>query len=113
MTEDKDTLTIGADGSVMHSLHAGQGGRIIVRLLKTSPTNAALSALYVLQTATSALTGLNTITVNDPVRGDNITGSFMAFLRFPNIVYAKEGGMNEWTFTGIVNQILGDGNIAV
>jgi hypothetical protein len=39
MTEAKNTMTIGADGEVMHSLHAGKAGTITVTLLKTSPVN--------------------------------------------------------------------------
>lgn len=35
----KNTMTIGADGEVMHSLHADKSGTITVNLLKTSPTN--------------------------------------------------------------------------
>ncbi len=35
----KNTMTIGADGEVMHSLHADKSGTVTVNLLKTSPTN--------------------------------------------------------------------------
>ncbi|MBU6429818.1 MAG: DUF3277 family protein, partial [Cyanobacteria bacterium REEB65] len=37
--EDQGSLTIGAGGEGMHSLHADKSGRINVRLLKTSPIN--------------------------------------------------------------------------
>ena len=50
MTEDKNTMTIGADGSAMHSLHAGKSGTVSVRLLKTSPVNKQLMTLYNYQT---------------------------------------------------------------
>jgi hypothetical protein len=43
MTEAKNTMTVGADGEVMHSLHAGKSGTITVTLLKTSPVNKKLS----------------------------------------------------------------------
>jgi hypothetical protein len=109
MTEDKDTMTWGADGTLMHSLHAAVAGRIIVRLLKTSPTNANLSVMYNTQTISSALWGYNTITISDLARGDTITGQQMAFMKFPNVVYAKEGGVMEWTFGGVINQLLGSG----
>jgi hypothetical protein len=46
MTEAKNTMTIGADGEVMHSLHAGKSGTITVTLLKTSPVNKKLSLMY-------------------------------------------------------------------
>src|SRR4051812_15698354 len=68
--EDKNTMNHGADGPAMHSLHAAKPGLITVRLLKISPANAQLDALYNLQTANPALHGQNTITVSDPQRGD-------------------------------------------
>ena len=34
MLEAKNTMTIGADGTPMHSLHAGKSGTITVTLLK-------------------------------------------------------------------------------
>lgn len=40
MAGDKNTMTIGADGEGMHSLHADNSGTITIRFLKTSPTNA-------------------------------------------------------------------------
>jgi hypothetical protein len=46
MTEEKNTMSIGADGSVMHSLHAGNGGTVTLRFLKTSPTNQMLSVMF-------------------------------------------------------------------
>ena len=39
----KNTMTIGADGEVMHRLHADKSGTVTVNLLKTSPTNKKLS----------------------------------------------------------------------
>lgn len=105
MAEDKDTMVIGADGAVMHSLHAGQGGTITVRLLKTSPTNKLLQVMYDLQTISSALHGQNTITIINAASGDVITGLEAAFRRQPSITYAKEGGVLEWAFN--VGRIFG------
>ncbi|CAK8737758.1 hypothetical protein SODG_001487 [Sodalis praecaptivus] len=34
MTEAKNTMTLGADGEGMHSLHAGKSGTITINLLK-------------------------------------------------------------------------------
>src|SRR5215472_4321031 len=62
---DKVTKVVGADGAVMYNLHADQSGRIIVRLQKISPTNALLGAAYQSQITDSALTGVNTVVVND------------------------------------------------
>jgi len=111
MSEDKDTMTLGADGTLMHSLHAAIAGRITIRLLKTSPTNGFLSQLYNTQTVSAAFHGQNTISIQDKARGDTITGSQMAFMRFPNVVYAKEGNIMEWAFGGLINQQLGSGTV--
>lgn len=113
MLEDKSTMTIGADGTPMHSLHAGQGGRITIRLLKTSPVNSQLSAMYATQTVSSALHGQNTITLKNATLGDSITGVFCAFKKLPNLSYAKEGGVNVWEFdVGQLNMALGGGGNA-
>lgn len=110
MTEDKNTMTIGADGSGMHSLHAGKSGTITVRLLKTSPTNALLMEMYNFQTASSANHGQNVISVRDPVRGDSVQASQCAFRKAPDLNYAKDGGTNEWGFDCIyIDEKLGIG----
>jgi hypothetical protein len=108
MTEDKDTMTLGADGTLMHSLHAAIGGRMTVRLLKTSPTNMQLSEMYKAQQTSAALWGNNIITIDDKARGDKIQGTQMAFMRFPNVVYAKDGNVMEWIFGGLIVQTLGN-----
>lgn len=113
MSEDKGTMTIGAGGDVMHSLHAGTSGTMTFRLLKTSPFNALMMAMYNFQTLSGALYGSNIITISNPVRGDILTGSQAAFRRAPTITYAKVGGMNEWAFNvGQVTTHLGSGEIA-
>lgn len=108
--EDKNTMTIGADGTVMHSLHAGKAGTCSVRLLKTAPANMQLQVMYDAQTISSALWGSNVITVTDPIRGDITTLRNVAFKRAPNITYAKDGGTVEWQFSaGKIDMILGPG----
>jgi len=110
MIADKDTMLIGADGSVMHSLAAGQGGTATIRLLKVSTVNFQLSMLYDLQTASSALWGQNVITVADTSRGDVITCLQCAFRRQPANLYAKDGNILEWAFNvGHVYGLLGGG----
>jgi hypothetical protein len=110
MVENKNLMTIGADGAVMHSLHAGNGGTVTVRFLKTSATNASMSQMYDFQRVSSALWGNNTIVISDPARGDQITCSQCAFQRQPNVNYAKEGGNQEWIFdAGSIVTVLGDG----
>lgn len=108
--EDKNIMTIGADGKGQHSLVASDACLITIRLLKTSPINAALMTMYNLQSASSALWGQNVFTVVDSGRGDYTVAQAAAFKKKPTITYAKEGGMMEWTFDGIaVNSILGSG----
>jgi hypothetical protein len=110
LTEDKNTMTVGADGSVMHSLHAGNSGSITIRYLKTSPINALLNQMYDFQRVSSALWGSNTIVISDPARGDQISARQVAFRKMPNIVYAKDGGTQEWSFhAGIIDGLLGNG----
>jgi hypothetical protein len=110
MTEEKNTMTVGADGSVMHSLHAGNSGTVTLRFLKTSPTNQMLSVMLDAQRVSSALWGNNTIVISDPARGDQISCRQCAFQRWPNVNYAKDGGVQEWAFhAGMIDGILGDG----
>lgn len=108
--EDKNVMTIGADGSGMHSLVANESATVTVRLLKTSPVNAQLQLMYNLQTKSSLTHGKNVITVRDVVRGDMIALTNVAFKKRPSVTYAKEGGIMEWTFDAIkTTQILGVG----
>lgn len=108
--EDKNVMTIGADGKGQHSLIASDAATVTVRLLKTSPINALLMAAYDLQTASSAFHGLNVITINDSGRGDAHVLQSCAFKKKPSITYAKEAGMNEWVFDCIqANTVLGAG----
>lgn len=110
MTEDKSTMTIGADGCVMHSLHAGKSATVTVRLLKTSPTNAILSTMYASDCQSSQLFGNNTISIRDMARNDVIVCQQCAFAKFADVTYAKEGGEMTWTFhAGIVDFVLGSG----
>lgn len=114
MSSDKDTMLIGADGTSMHSLAAGQGGTVTIRLLKVSSVNFQLSALYDLQSSSSALWGLNTIVVSDISRGDVTTCLQCAFRRQPSNTYAKDGNIIEWAFNaGHVYELLGSGNTVV
>jgi hypothetical protein len=110
MTEDKNTMTIGADGEVMHSLHSSKSGTITIRHLKTSPTEALLSAMYAVDTASGFAHGKNTISIRDLSRGDVITAREVAFAKFADITYAKDGGEMVWTFhAGKIDFVLGSG----
>lgn len=109
-SEDKNVMTIGADGQGQHSLIASNAAKITVRLLKTSPINAALMAMYDVQSTSSALWGQNVITVTDIARGDISIMQACAFNKKPTLTYAKEAGMNEWIFDCLnLNTILGIG----
>jgi len=109
-TEDKNVMTIGADGKGQHSLIASNACTLTIRLLKTSPINAALMAMYDLQSASSSLWGQNVITIVDSGRNDLNVCQAVAFKKKPTITYAKEAGFNEWTFDAIsLNTVLGQG----
>lgn len=108
--EDKNVMTIGADGKGQHSLIASDACTVTVRLLKTSPINAMLMAAYQFQTTSSALHGRNVITVTNPTSGDVTVVQQGAFKKKPEITYAKEAGFNEWVWDGIkADTLLGIG----
>lgn len=108
MTGDKNTMVTGADGTVMHSLHAEKSGRVIVRLLKTSPVNAILQAMYDAQTASGALHGQNTILCQQKAANDATTAQQCAFKRKPPLAYQKEATTMEWEFdAGRIDTVLG------
>lgn len=79
MAGDKNTMTIGADGEGMHSLHADNSGQVTIRLLKTSSANAKLMNIYNAQKGVTRKWGKNTITLNHSGSGDNHTASKCAF----------------------------------
>lgn len=106
--EDKDNMTIGADGTPMHTLHAAKHGSVVVRLLKISPMNAILQAMYDLQSLSSATWGQNVLVVSQIIAGDIHTCRSVAFRRAPTFTYGKEGGFNEWPFNvGLIDSVLG------
>lgn len=109
-TQDRNTMTIGADGSGMHSLHADKSGRVTVRILKTSPVNKKLQTLFNLQSIDSALWGKNTISVTQKVADDKTVCQGVAFVRDPDLAYAEDGDIAEWTFDAVTIDIIrGDG----
>ncbi|AUO22523.1 phage protein [Pseudomonas sp. NC02] len=108
MVDDKNTMLIGADGEGMHSLHAGKSGTVTVRLLKTSPQNAKLMALYDAQGLSSSLWGMNVITITNSASGDAIGCRGCAFKKRPDLNYKKDGDIVEWVFDSIkIDAILG------
>ncbi|HDX9138775.1 bacteriophage protein [Klebsiella oxytoca] len=109
MAEAKNTMTVGADGEVMHSLHAGKSGTITVTLLKTSPVNKKLSLMYNAQSQSSATWGNNVIVVRNKVSGDISTARSCAFQKQPDHANAKVGNTVSWVFDcGKIDQLLGE-----
>lgn len=98
---DINTMTIGADGTGMNTLRADKSGTITVRVLRSSPVNAQLSAALALQRTSSAAHGQNTITLVDRNKGDNVTCQNVAFQRPPAVSFGKEAGLVEWTFSAV------------
>jgi structural protein KPP10_ORF10 len=108
MTAEKDMLTIGADGAPMHSLIADRSGKITVHLLKTSPVNAQLSAMYDAQSLSAAVWGQNTITVTQSAAGDIHSCRSVAFAKRPDFKYGSEADTNSWEFNaGFIDGVLG------
>lgn len=114
MSGDKNQMTTGADGSVMHSLKGGKSGTITIRLLKTSKVNNKLTKLYNIQTNDAKLHGQNVIVIRDTARGDVITGREAAFKKLPDNAFASTGNTMEWVFdVGKLDPFLGSGTPAL
>ena len=108
MAGDKNTMTIGADGEGMHSLHADKSGEVTLRYLKTAPINAKLMALYDAQSLSSSLWGQNLIVIRQTASGDTTTARSCAIKKKPDLKYAKDGDIVEWVFQAIkIDTILG------
>lgn len=109
MGGNKNTMTIGADGEVMHSLHADKSGTITVTLLKTSPVNKKLSLAYNAQSQSSATWGNNVIVIRNTASGDISTARSCAFQKQPDFANAKDGGTVAWVFdAGKIDTLLGE-----
>lgn len=97
MSEDKNTMTTGATRGGMHSKHESRAGRVTIRLLKNSPANAVLDAMYRYQDQPgSAFWGQNTLSLSNAIWQDDHTCAQGAFVRRPTNTNAKEGGTMEW-----------------
>lgn len=107
---DKNIMTVGADGTVMHSLRADASGTVTVTLLRTSPTNQKLQNLYNYQTTSSRYHGQNTIMIRNAVTGDVVSCTQVAFAKAISNPYAVEGAKLAWTFhAGKIDTKLGTG----
>lgn len=104
------SMTIGADGAGVHSLHADRSGKVTIRLLKTSPINALLNAMKEFQRVSASTHGANTLTITNKVSGDVITCEQTGFARDPANAYGKLANVLEWEFNSIkITQALGAG----
>lgn len=109
MAEAKNTMTIGADGEGMHSMHGGKSGTITVNLLKTSPQNKKLSIAYNAQSLSSALWGNNVFVVRNSVSGDLVTARGGAFQKVPDFANAEDGATVAWVFDCIkIDSLFGE-----
>lgn len=108
MAGDKSHMQIGGDGKGMQSLHADKSGTVTVRLLKTSPMNAILMAMYDAQSISSSLWGQNVIVIRQTASGDITTAVQCAFKKKPDINYAKDGDIIPWVFDAVeIDTVLG------
>lgn len=96
--EEKDNMLIGADGSGVHSLRPSKAGRITVRLLKSSPVNALLTAMYNAQILSTRLWGKNVLNVTNIVTGDVYVCRSVAFTKMPSVTWAEDVNTVEWVF---------------
>lgn len=109
MAGSRNTMTMGADGEVMHSLGAGKSGTITVSLLKTSPVNKKLSLMYNAQIHSSATWGNNVIVIRNKASGDITTARAVAFQKQPDHNNGKDGGTVAWVFDcGKIDEVLGE-----
>jgi len=109
MAEAKNTMTTGADGEVMHSLHAGKSGTLSVNLMKTSPVNKKLSLMYNAQSLSSAAWGNNVIVLRNKASGDLVTARSVAFQKQPDFTNPKVAGLVTWVFDcGKIDELLGE-----
>ena len=107
MTNDKNTMVIGARGDGMHSLRVSTAARITISLLKTANGNAQMNALYRYQSVPgAAFWGQNTLTIINAISGDAIIATAGAFVRQTDVVYAVEGGLNSWVFDFTATELI-------
>src|SRR4051812_32744086 len=66
---EADSMTIGLDGTPIHSLSPDKSAKITVTLSKLSSVNARLSAMFDAQRLSSSLWANNTVTIQDSASG--------------------------------------------
>lgn len=99
LNNDRNAMTIGADGEGMHSLRADKSGTVTVRLLAISDRNELLQKLFNAQSLSSSTWGANVITIRNRGNNEITVCRGCAFKRQPTRSYATEGQEAvEWTF---------------
>ncbi len=105
MSDDKNVMMIGEG---MNTLRATKAGTVTIRLLKTSPANSQLMALYDFQQLGSANWGQNTLTISQTNVGDLHICRSVAFKKKPDMNYKKDADIVEWSFDVVkIDTILG------
>lgn len=94
----RNTMTIGADGEVMHSLKSDKSGVVAVRLMRTSDKNAQLQLMANAQFLSPALHGTNVITIRDKGNNEVCVCRDVAFQNVANRTFAEDGSVQEWLF---------------
>src|SRR5215469_9683205 len=112
--EDRDIMTQGADGSVMHSLTAAKRGRVELHLLKTSPINAALSQIFASDSANGSLNwAKNTMSARNAISGDTYQITGVAIRKFADNNYQTRGNILTWVFNAsVIDPALGALNLS-
>lgn len=105
-----DGMTIGADGSGIHTLRADKSGKITCRFLKNSPVNEQLSLMLAFQRTSGALHGQNTLSLINKSSGDTFICQQVAFAKQPSVSYSKDADIITWEFNAIsIDMALGSG----
>lgn len=102
----KNNMLMGADGEGVHSLRASKASHFTLRYLLTSPVNAQLQQMYNTQIQSSALWGQNVLTIANPVTGDNVTGTQVAFQKGTGRTWAEDANFSEWVFDAIKTDVI-------
>ena len=109
LANSRNTMTVGADGSVMHSLKADKSGTVTIRLMYTSAINAKLQTMYDAQALNPSSWGANVITVRNKGNNETTVCRECAFQGQPERTYAEEGGVVEWVFdAGKIDTVTGE-----
>ena len=94
--EDAFTLLIGADGEGTRSKSNNRSGRVTVRLLQTSESNAILNAFAKADDLSD--TGLQPLLVKD-ASGNSLYSAELAWIvKMPAATLGAEAGDREWVF---------------